>query len=145
MKVDVADKIILDGVTTAANVHDSQPMAALLKDGDKAAYAESAYSSAKIAADLADKNVEAQICEKGTRAAALTPQQKSRNREKSRVRSRVEHVFAQMTGSLRALRQRCIGLGRNDAGIKLTNLVYNMLRFEQIERLGIRYARPVVA
>jgi hypothetical protein len=43
---------------------------------------------------------------------------------------------------MRALRQRCIGKERNDACIKLTNLVYNMLCFGQIQRLGIRYSRP---
>jgi hypothetical protein len=50
-----------------------------------------------------------------------------------------------MTGSMRALRQRCIGFERNDAGIKLSSLVYNMLRFEQIKRLNIRYSLPVAA
>ena len=145
VKVDVADKLILAGVTTAANVHDSQQIAGLVGEGDRVVYADSAYSSATIAAGLAGKNVEGQICEKATRAAALTEAQKISNRGKSRVRSRVEHVFAQMTGSMRALRQRCIGLERNDACIQLTNLVYNMLRFEQIKRLGIRYTRPAVA
>ena len=145
VKVDVADKLILAGVTTAASVHDSQPIAGLVQAGDQVVYADSAYSSAQIAADLSGKNVEGQICEKGTRAAALTEEQKNSNREKSRVRSRVEHVFAQMTGSMRALRQRCVGLARNDACIQLTNLVYNLLRFEQIKRLGIRYTKPVVA
>ena len=68
------------------------------------------------AADLAGKNVAGRICAKGTRAAALTEAQKRGNREKSRVRSRVEQVFAQMTGGRRALRQRCVGLARNDGG-----------------------------
>jgi len=145
VKVDVADKLILGGVTTPANVHDSQPVQGLIKEGDRVVYADSAYSSAKIASELADRQVEAQICEQGTRTAALTQEQRDSNREKSRVRSRVEHVFAQMTGSMRALRQRCIGMKRNDACIKLTNLVYNMLRFEQIKRLAIRYTRPVAA
>jgi IS5 family transposase len=145
VKVDVADKIILDGVSTTASVHDSQPVEQLVRPGDRVVYADSAYRSAKIETDLSDQKVESQICEKGTRAAALTDQQKADNREKSRVRARVEHVFAQMTGTMRALRQRCIGFARNDAGIKLTNLVYNLLRFEQIQRLDIRYTRPVTA
>ena len=145
VKVDVADKLILAGVTTAASVHDSQPIQGLVREGDKVLYGDSAYGGATIAADLAGKQVEGQICEKGTRAAALTEEQKGSNRGKSRVRSRVEHVFAQMTGSMRALRQRCIGLARNDACIQLTNVVYNMLRFEQIKRLRIRSTRPAVA
>ena len=145
VKVDVADKLILDGLTTSAEVHDSQPTAELIKEGDKVLWADSAYTGGKIEEDLAAKKVEPQICEKGTRAAALTEEQKQSNHQKSRVRSRVEHVFAQMTGSMRALRQRCIGFERNDALIKLTNLVYNMLRFEQIKRLNISYSLPVVA
>lgn len=145
VKVDVADKLILDGITTSAEVHDSQPAPELVKEGDKDLWADSAFTGGKIAEDLSAKQVEPHICEKGTRAAALTEKQKQSNRQKSRVRSRVEHVFAQMTGTMRALRQRCIGFERNDAGIKLTNLVYNMLRFEQIKRLNIRYSLPAMA
>ena len=36
-------------------------------------------------------------------------------------------------------------MARNAAGIQLTNLVYNLLRFEQIMRLGIGYTRPALA
>jgi len=52
----------------------------------------------------------------------------------------VEHVFAQMSGSMKALYQRCIGMKRNAACLQLTNLVYNMLRFEQIKRLRLGFA-----
>ena len=45
----------------------------------------------------------------------------------------------EITGSMRALWQRCIGMARNAGGIVLTNLVYNMMRFEQIVRLRIVY------
>ena len=145
VKVDVVDKIILAGVATTASVHDSQAVAQLIKPGDTVLYADSAYTGPTIQSDLASKNVEPQICEKGNRGAALTEEQKERNREKSRVRTRVEHVFAQMTGSMKALRQRVIGFDRNAALIQLTNLVYNMLRFEQIKRLDIHYTRPSMA
>ena len=145
VKVDVADKIILAGVTTTANVHDRQAIAGLVREGDRVVYADSAYRSAALTEALAGKNLEAQICEKATRAGPLTEAQKRSNRGKSRVRSRVEHVFAPMTGSMRALRQRCIGLARNAAGIQLTNLVDNLMRFEQIRRLGIGYTRPALA
>lgn len=42
-----------------------------------------------------------------------------------------------MTGSMKALYQRCIGLKRNAACLTLANLVYNMLRFGQIKRLNL--------
>jgi IS5 family transposase len=138
-KVDVADKLILAARVTAANVHDSRPFLELVKAGDHSAYADSAYKSAAAEADLAAKGVSAYLNVQGTKTRPLDEAQKAANRERSRVRSRVEHVFAQMRGSMRALWQRCIGLLRNTAGIQLTNLVYNMMRFEQIVRLRIVY------
>ena len=140
VKVDVKDKLILKAVITAASVHDSQAFDVLIHEGDRVVYADSAYSGAPIEAALAAKKVEPQINEKGTRGQPLNEEQKASNREKSRTRSRVEHVFAQMSGSMKALYQRCIGLRRNAACLVLTNLVYNMLRFEQIKRLKLNAA-----
>jgi IS5 family transposase len=60
VKVDVADKLILDGLTTSAEVHDSQPTVQLIKEGDKVLWADSAYTGGKIEEDLAGKNVEPQ-------------------------------------------------------------------------------------
>ncbi len=137
VKVDVEDKLILKAVVTTASVHDSQAFDELIEPGDRVVYADSAYKSAAIDAQLAAKEVEPQINEKGSRGHPLTEEQKASNREKSKTRSRVEHVFAQMSGSMKALYQRCIGLERNAAGLVFTNLVYNMLRFEQIHRLHL--------
>ena len=103
MKVDVQDKLILKAVVTAASVHDSQAFDELIEPGDPVVDADSAYSSAAIAAELAEKKVEAQINEKGTRGHPLTDEQKAGSRETSKTRSRVEHVFAQMSGSMKAL------------------------------------------
>ena len=140
VKVDVKDKLILKAVVTSASVHDSQALDELIDAGDRVVYADSAYQSAAIDAALAAKNVEPQINEKGTRGHPLTAEQKAANREKSRTRSRVEHVFGQMSGSMKALYQRYIGMQRNAACLKLTNLVYNLLRFEQIMRLKLNPA-----
>lgn len=140
VKVDVKDKLILKAVITPASVHDSQALDELIDEGDRVVYADSAYSGAPIEAALAAKNVEPQINAKSTRGHPLNEEQKACNREKSRTRSRVEHVFAQMSGSMKALYQRCIGLKRNAACLLLTNLVYNMLRFEQIKRLKLNAA-----
>ena len=138
-KADVADKLILAAQVTPANVHDSRPFAELVKAGDGSAWADSAYQSAAAAADLAAKGVTAHLNTQGTKTRPLAEAQKAANRERSKVRSRVGHVFAQMRGSMRALWQRGIGLARNAAGIVLTNLVYNMMRFAQIVRLRIVY------
>jgi len=92
------------------------------------------YTGANCAQILSRKGITAHICEKGTRGHELTPGQKRANRAKSRKRVRVEHIFGFMTGSMKAMYQRCIGLARNRAGILLANLVYNIARAEQIIR-----------
>ena len=139
VKVDVQDKLIIKAVVTAASVHDSQAIEALIEPGDQVVYADSAYGSAAINEALTARKVTPQINEKGTRGHPLTEEQKAGNREKSKTRSRVEHVFAQMSGSMKALYQRCIGMVRNAACLSLSNLVYNMLRFEQIKRLKLTF------
>ena len=47
-----------------------------------------------------------------------------------------EHVSATMRMTMRKIWSRCVGLTRNRATIVLTNLVYNMVRYEQIEWPG---------
>ena len=137
VKVDVRDKLILKAVVTTASVHDSQALGELIGPGDRVIYADSAYRSAAIDTALAAQGLRPQINEKGARGHPLTEAQKAGNREKSQTRARVEHVFAQMRGSMKALYQRCLGLARNAACLQLTNLVYNLLRFEQIKRLNL--------
>jgi IS5 family transposase len=139
-KVDVADKLILAAQVTAANVHDSRAFAGLIQAGDGSVHADSAYKSASNDAALAAKGVTGHINIQGTKTHPLSEEQKAANRERSKVRCRAEHVFAQMRGSMRALWQRCIGMVRNTACLQLANLVYNMVRFEQIARLKIAYA-----
>jgi IS5 family transposase len=104
---------------------------------DPETWADSAYTGANCEAILAAKGIVAHVCEKGTRGHALTKGQQRSNRAKSRKRVRVEHIFGFMTGSMRAMFQRCIGYARNRAGILLANLVYNMARTEQIIRLQL--------
>jgi IS5 family transposase len=137
VKVDVKDKLILAAVVTPASTHDSQAFAELVTEQDKVVYADSAYAGGPIEAELESRKLRGEINEKGTRGHALTEAQKESNRLKSKTRARVEHVFAQMTGSMKALYQRCIGFERNKRGLILANLVYNLLRFEQIKRLNL--------
>ena len=78
-----------------------------------------------------------EICEKGFRGHPLSDEQKSSNRKKSSIRSRVEHVFGFEEGSMNRLTTRAIGLLRATSTIFLKNTIYNFFRLEQITRLGI--------
>jgi len=57
---------------------------------------------------------------------------KSSNKEKSRVRSRVEHVFGFMEQSMDGMYVKNIGIKRVTAVIGLMNLTYNMFRKVQL-------------
>ena len=79
-----------------------------------------------------------QIHQRDYRNKPLTDEQKQGNRDKSKVRVRVEHVFGFIENSLGGSFIRSIGKIRSAGIIGLMNLTYNMLRFEQLQRFGIR-------
>ena len=135
INMDEASKLIIRSAVTDAAVHDSQALDAVTGPGDGPTFLDSAYVGPACAAVLAAKGIEAHVCEKGARNRPLTYQQKRSNRKKSRRRSRVEHGFGFMTGSMKAMFRRAVGIVRNRAGILFTNLVYNLCRVEQIIRL----------
>ena len=54
----------------------------------------------------------------------------------SKIRCRIEHVFAYMTMSMHGLSVRSIGIERAAFNIGLTNLVYNLCRYSFLRRKG---------
>ena len=69
--------------------------------------------------------------------------QKESNRQKSKVRARIEHVFGYMSQTMKGFYLRYIGRRRNDAAIGFINLIYNLARYEQIVRLKLLPLRVV--
>jgi len=138
VKVDSRSKLIEDFTVTAASVHDSNALEQLIVEGDPTTYVDSAYTGARCEQIFAERKVPAKPIERAYRNKPLNGSQKISNRARSKIRVRVEHVFATMRMSMRSAWNRCIGLSRNRAMISMTNLVYNMVRFEQIERLGLK-------
>jgi IS5 family transposase len=136
VKVDAATKLIQSYGVTDAAVHDSQMLEPLVSEGDGKVHADSAYRSAEIEASLAKKKVESQICEKGYRDRPLSEEQKVSNRVKSKIRSRIEHVFGYVTNSMGTFYLEYIGKVRVTKAVTLINLIYNMARYEQIVRLS---------
>ena len=133
VKADADSKLITDYTVTPANVHDSQPMPAMINEKDKAVYADSAYWGSVVAEALPD-TVENHIHERGTKKQPLTEEQKASNRIKSKTRCRIEHIFGFMTGSMHGITVRAVGLARAEFNIGLTNLIYNLCRFEFLNR-----------
>ncbi len=133
IKADKDSKLIVTYKTTHAAVHDSQPISDLLDEKDKSIYGDSAYWG-KVVAESLPENVENRIHERGTKKSPLTEEQKASNKVKSKTRARVEHVFGFMTNSMHGLTLRSIGMERAKFNIGLTNLIYNLFRFEFLNR-----------
>jgi IS5 family transposase len=134
LKQDAGSKLIVKYRVTDASVHDSQATDALLDEKDRGEdfYADSAYSGEPQEKIIAGKEMNNQVCEKGVRNHPLSEEQKAANREKSRVRSRVEHIFGFMEMSMNEMYIQCIGIKRATSIIGLMNLTYNMYRKIQL-------------
>jgi len=131
-KVDQKSKLIDHYVVTDASVHDSQALKELLEERDKgqSLHADSAYTGQE--STLEKYKMDDRVHEKGKRNSPLTEAQKESNREKSTIRSRVEHVFGFMENSMGSMFYRKIGIKRAQTVIGLMNLTYNMFRSLQI-------------
>ena len=135
IKADEHTKLITGYEVTPANVHDSEMIGKLVdkKDRGQKLYADSAYRSEKIERELKSKQVKSMVHEKGYRNKPLTQAQQKRNRRKSKVRARVEHIFGFMTNSMNRMYIRCRNFVRAQATIGLMNITYNLFRLAQLK------------
>ncbi|HOA79445.1 MAG: IS5 family transposase [Eubacteriales bacterium] len=140
VKVDSDSKMIVDFSVTDAAVHDSQAIVDLIDDKDNVLNADSAYTGKELHDKIREKNPDIilNIHEKGYRNKPLSEEQKASNKEKSKVRARVEHVFGHMTNSMGGMTTRVIGIDRTTCVITLKNLAYNLSRWAYL--VGVKKA-----
>jgi IS5 family transposase len=135
---DEEHKFIREYAVTGAATHDSEPYLDVLPAKaaypDQEAFADSAYASKEINEKLLERGYLPVICEKGVRNHPLTEEQKKMNREKSRIRCRVEHIFGEMKMRMKEETLRSIGFARARFWIGMRNLMYNMSRFVSLKR-----------
>ena len=138
VKTDKKSKLIDKYKVTDASVHDSQPLDDLLeeKDADQPLHADSAYTGENHEKTIEGKKLINCVNEKGYRNKPLTEQQIAKNRKKSKVRARVEHVFGFIENSMGGSFIKTIGIARATTTIGLMNLTYNMFRVIQLQKTG---------
>ncbi len=137
VNVDVKGKLIREYSVTPANVHDSQELESILDNDNtgNGVWADSAYRSEDLEKVLKKRKLKSHVHRKSYRNNPLSEFQNQRNKEKSRIRARIEHIFGWMentTGSL----IRCIGQLRAATKIGLMNLVYNMNRYRYLRSIA---------
>lgn len=120
---------------TDASVHDSQALENLLEENDEDFLGDYAYSDEKQQNIISQKEMIDKTCKKGYRNNPLNEQEIASNIEKSRIHSRVEHVFAFMEGSMNRMNLYAIGIKRVEGLVGFMNLTYNMFRKIKIQTI----------
>jgi IS5 family transposase len=131
INIDVKHKLIRDYEVTPASVHDSQIFEELLDEANSSrdVWADSAYRSEEKLKELKKRKYREHLQRKGCRHKKLTDREAQGNRTRSRIRSRVEHVFGVQAKRAGNLIVRAIGLIRVKAKVGLRNLAYNLDRY----------------
>ncbi len=92
--VDSQNGLARSAVVTAANVHDKHPLPDLLHGQERRVYGDAAYASPKKRIEGKAPKAKVFTNQRRRRNGVVDVALRARNRDKSRIRSRVEHVFA---------------------------------------------------
>lgn len=117
--VDSKTKLIHNVVATSANVHDTVDVKGLLHGDEIRVWSDSAYTGkqeciAQVAPNTKGyTNTKGYANRKGDKNHPLSEQEKCKNRNKSKVRARVEHPFGIMKRRFGFARVRYTGLAKN--------------------------------
>ena len=133
VNADARHKLIRQYDVTDASVHDGLLN---LANTSSDVYADSAYGSAETEAKLSLRGLRSRIHHRANRNHPLSQAQENANRQKSRVRARIEHVFGAQQNSPGGRLVRTIGIARAKAKIGLQNLAYNIRRLVTLERMA---------
>ena len=91
--VDSHSGLAHSAVVTAANVHDKHPLPDLLHGNEQRVYGDSAYASQKALIHSKAAQAKDFTNQRSRRNGIINEETRSKNRNKSRIRARVEHVF----------------------------------------------------
>lgn len=136
--VDSNNKLVHSAAVTAANVHDSRLLADLLHGEETRVWGDSAYSGqGEVLAEYAPQAQDFTHA-RAYRNAPLTEEDKRKNRTKSKVRAKVEHVFRVLKCQFGFTRVRYRGLEKNAnhlfAAFALVNIVLMKRRLLRISQ-----------
>jgi len=111
--VDSKTGLAHSAVVTAANVHDKHPLPQLMQGAEKELYGDSAYASQR--ALIESKAPMAKECtnQRVQGSGLVADLERIANRIKSKVRSRVEHMFAVVKRQFGFAKVRYRGLAKN--------------------------------
>ena len=119
--VDSQSGLAHSAVVTPANVHDKHPLPDLLHGQEQRVYGDSAYASQKELIHSKSPKAKDFTNSRTRRGGEIDEVKRSKNRNKSKIRARVEHVFAVVKRLWGFTKVRYRGLAKN-AGRAFTAL-----------------------
>ncbi len=129
INVDVKHKVNRCYAVSDAATNDRRLLEDVLDKNNtsKALWADANYRSRKQEASLKENGYRSHIQRQAQANKPLTERQQAANHKRSKIRVRVEHIFARQSWNGRTV--RTIGLERAAFKIGMMNLVYNMQRW----------------
>lgn len=124
--VDSKTKLIHSVAVTAANVHDSQLLPDLLHGDETRVWGDSAYAGQKDTMKTVAPSARDFTQKKAARNRPLSDREQSRNRTKSSVRAKVEHVFGVIKRVFGYTKTRYRGLDKNAHAMFITSALANI-------------------
>lgn len=111
--VDSQSGLVHSAVVTPANVHDKHALPELLHGQERRVYGDSAYASQKKLMQGKAPNVQDFTNERTKKGGQIDAVKRGKNRNKSKIRARVEHVFAVVKRLWGFAKVRYRGLAKN--------------------------------
>lgn len=135
INIDRRHGLIRMWTVTHAAANDGARLPELLHNGNLASqvWADTAYRSGKNEEAMAERDLKSMVHFRRKPGKDLTHQQKRANASRSKIRSKVEHVFAHQKHRT-GLFIRSIGIDRARVRIGMANIVYNMQRLLWLNR-----------
>lgn len=135
INIDRRHGLIRKWTVSDAARHDGRELAGLLDRTNTASsvWADTAYRSQKNEKRIAGAGLVSKIHFRRAPGKALAPQHQRANAARSKVRSAVEHPFAEQKSRM-GLFVRTIGIARAKAKIGMANIAFNMKRLVFLER-----------
>ena len=125
--VDSRSKLIHSVVATPANVHDSRVLPELLHGDETRVWGDSAYAGQKAVISEVAPGAKDFTQAQGSRHRKLTGAEHARNRNKSRVRTKVEYQFGIIKRQLGFTKVRYRGLGKNAHRLVVAGALSNLV------------------
>jgi len=111
--VDSRSGLAHSAVVTAANVHDKHPLPELLHGNEQRVYGDSAYASQRALIESKAPRAKDFTNQRVRRGCEIDEAARSKNHGKSKIRARVEHVFAVVKRLWGFAKVRYRGLAKN--------------------------------